>query len=532
VNIREVIARNTAYNAAGRIWDAIVSLVLVAYIVHRIGVEQYGVWAIVSAFAGYAGLFDLGVASAYSKYVAEHAARGERERISAVVSTGFFYQLGFSIVFVGVAWFAVDGIIALLQAWNGAGAIGTDAVTADLSVLLKWTLALMAGSGCVAPFIAVQTGLQRMGVTNAVSIVASLVKIGATIWFLEGGHGVRGLVYANAAVFATFAVVGVVATFAICPSLRVAPWRASWSMFRRLYSFGWRTQVSRLANLVTFETDVLIITLVLRDLELAGLYRIGVELANKMRQVPVVLMSALIPAAAHLDARQDQDRLRRLYLRATKYVAAVTVPLAAFTVGGAGLLMTGWQGSAIALGASVVVLRIIATGYVANILPGPGVAIALGMGRPGIQMVSGLISMVSNILLTIAFVYAFGFWGVPAATALSMVISWVWFVRAMRGLVGVGAAELFAVALRGPLLAAIAPTIFIVGCDALASDVASRFSALAVVAVSFIVFTGLYLTLVRRMGTFDEADLDFFERVLRLNRVPGYMVWARPLRHG
>ena len=36
MNIREVIARNTAYNAAGRIWDAVVSLVLVAYIVHRI----------------------------------------------------------------------------------------------------------------------------------------------------------------------------------------------------------------------------------------------------------------------------------------------------------------------------------------------------------------------------------------------------------------------------------------------------------------------------------------------------------------
>ena len=151
-------------------------------------------------------------------------------------------------------------------------------------------------------------------------------------------------------------------------------------MFRRLFSFGWRTQVSRLANLVTFETDVLIITLVLRDLELAGLYRIGVELANKMRQVPVVLMSALVPAAAHLDARRDEDRLRALYLRGTRYVAAVTIPLAAFTAGGAGLLMTAWQGGAIGLGMSVLVLRIISVGYVANILPGPGVAVSLGMG--------------------------------------------------------------------------------------------------------------------------------------------------------
>ncbi len=530
--IRGVIARNTVFNAAGRGWDAVLGLVLVAYIVGRIGVEQYGLWAIVSAFAGYAALFDLGVASAYSKYVAEHAARNERERVSSVVSTGFFYQLLFSTAFLAGAWFAIDGIVAVLRAWDGAGAIGSEAVTADLAFLLKWTLVLLAGTNCVAPFIAVQTGMQRMGVTNAVSVAASLVKAGATVWFLEGGHGVRGLVFANGIAFGAFAVAGVLATFVICPSLRVAPWRASWSMFRRLFSFGWKTQISRLANLVTFETDVLIITLVLRDLELAGLYRIGVELANKMRQVPVVLMSALVPAAAHLEAQRDGDRLRRLYSRATKYVATVAVPLAAFTAGGAGLLMTAWQGSALSLGVSVLVLRIISAGYVANILPGPGVAVVLGMGRPGVQMVAGLISMVSNIALTIAFVFAFGFWGVPAATAISMAVSWAWFARAMRGLVGVGAGELFAQALRGPLIAVVAPLGFILACDALAAGVDSRGVALGILAVAFIVFAGLYLTLLRRSGTFDDADFDFFERVLKLDRVPGYTVWARPLRHG
>jgi O-antigen/teichoic acid export membrane protein len=530
--IRETVARNTAYNAAGRVWDAVVSLVLIAYIVSRIGVEQYGLWAIVAAITGYAALFDLGVASAYSKYIAEHAARNERERISAVVSTGFFYQIAFSAVFLTGAWFAIDSLVELLRDWRNAGALGTEAVTADLAFLLKWTLALLAASNCLAPFVAVQSGLQRMGVTNLVSAGASLVKVAATVWFLESGMGIRGLVYANAAVLGVFAVAAVAATFAICPSLRVAPWRASWPMFLRLFAFGWRTQVSRLANLVTFETDVLIITFVLRDLQLAGLYRIGVELANKMRQGPVVLMSAMIPAAAHLEAVHDGERLRALYLRATKYVAAITVPLAAFTAGGAGLLMTAWQGPALGLGVSVVVLRILCAGYVANILPGPGVAVALGMGRPGVQMIAGLISMVSNLALTIAFVFAFGFWGVPVATALSMAISWAWFTAAMQRLVGVGPRELFATAMRGPLFAGIAPLTFIAACDALSAGIDSRAAALAVVAVAFIVFSGLYLTLLRRSGTFDAADFDFFERVLKLNRVPGYTLWARPLRQG
>src|SRR5690242_5216151 len=100
--LREVIARNTAYNALGRVWEATASLVLVAYIVARVGMDQYGLWAVVAAFTGYASLFDLGVGSAYARFVAEHSARGERERVSAVISTGLLYQLFFAAAFVSV----------------------------------------------------------------------------------------------------------------------------------------------------------------------------------------------------------------------------------------------------------------------------------------------------------------------------------------------------------------------------------------------------------------------------------------------
>ena len=86
--------------------------------------------------------------------------------------------------------------------------------------------------------------------------------------------------------------------------------------------------------------------------------------------------------------------------------------------------------------------------------------------------------------------------------------------------------------MRGPLSAGLAPFIFIVACDVLAAGVETRLAAFSILVIAFVVFSGLYLTLVRRTGAFDDADLDFFERVLRLDRVPGYAVWARPLRHG
>ena len=91
MSVRETIARNTGFNALGRVWEALVSLALIAYIVSQIGIAQYGLWGVIAAFTGYAALFDLGVGSAYTKYIAGHVARDEKDEISRVVSTGFFF---------------------------------------------------------------------------------------------------------------------------------------------------------------------------------------------------------------------------------------------------------------------------------------------------------------------------------------------------------------------------------------------------------------------------------------------------------
>ena len=532
MSIRETIARNTLFNALGRIWDALLGLVLIAYIVSQIGVSQYGLWAIISAFTGYAALFDLGVGSAYTKYIAEHVARDEREEISSVVSTGFFFYVLFGLLFVSIAWPALDALLGLAGRLSStaAGDLGQPEVIEDMRFLLRWGLVLFAVSNCIMPFTAIQTGLQRMGVTNAISVGVSLVKVAATVFFLESGYGVRGLIYANALVLGVFGVASIAAAFVLLPSLRISVFRISRATFRRLFSFGWRTQVSRLSNLIMFETDVLVITFILRDLQLAGLYKIGIELANKSRQVPAVLLSALVPAVSGLDAANDEENLRRLYLKSTKYVAALAVPLLAFVAGAAGMLMNAWQGTALELGMAVIVLRLMAFGYLANILPGPGVTVALGKGRPDIQMKAGIISMVSNIVLTVGLVYAFGFWGVPIATIISMFLSWGWFARAMNALVAIDVKELFVQALQWPLVSVVPALLFCLTSDLLAGGLTSRWENLAAVAVVLLVFSVLYLAMLGRTTFFDAEDLEFFDHTLRLKRIPGYAAWTRPMR--
>ena len=534
MQIRERVARNTLFNAGGRFWDAAVSLALTAYIVHRLGTGMYGVWAVVGALTGYAALLDMGMGSAYAKFIAEHRARDEGEEISSVVSTGFCCYAVFGCLFVGVLWPLVDVAAAAADRWNFSGAEGfanSEAVD-EIRFLVRWGLVLFAASNCIAPFTAMQTGLQRMGVTNAISVAVSLVKAGAIVGFLEAGFGIRGLLYANAAVLLAFAMLSVGAAFLLWPRLRVSPRRVSRAMFRKLFRFGWRAQVSRLSNLIMFETDVLVIWLFLRDFQLVGMYRIGVELANKMRQVPAMMVTALLPAASHLDATDRRDDLRALYLLSTKYVAIVTFPLVALLAGAPALLIGAWMGTRPDLAGSAVVLQIMACGYVANVLPGGGVAVALGMGLPGLQMKAGLLSMSANLALTVALVLTVGFWGIPVATALSMVVSWAWFSGAMGRLVAVGRLELLRTSLLWPFAACLPGAVLCLACNFLAPETASRIEFAGLLALACALSFGSYLALLRLTPLFDTRDFEFFDSTLRLGRVPGYRAWSRPMRGG
>lgn len=512
---RATLVANTTYNAAGRFWDAAVNLALAAYIVPKVGLAGWGLWVLAGAFTGYVALFDLGMGSGFARYIAEFAAKDEGEKVSAVVSTGLFVHLCLGALLVAVFWPLVNPIIGIAArlAPNNAS-LHEPEFLHEVRLLLCGGVLLYVCSNCVSPFTAVQTGLQRMGITNALSFVASWVKIGATVAFLEADYGVRGLLYAQAVVLSFFAAANVAIAFRLVPALRVSPRAVSREIFSLLFGFGWKTQVVRLCGIVAFQTDKVVVGAVYRQLDLVGVYRIGEELASKMRQVPVLLLTAIIPAAADLDARGEDERLRLLYLRSTKYVAAVTIPLAAFIIGASGPIIRAWMGDVPHLEIAACVNRIIAAGYIANIIPGAGISIVLGKGRPEIQMFAGVIETVANIALTIALAFTIGFYGVPLGTALAMVLSCVYVMRAMRRHINVAPGEILRRALMWPAVAAAPGLLACSAAGRLAAGYVGRVPNAVAVISSGALLAGVYVAILWMSPFFDSFDREFLRQCI------------------
>jgi O-antigen/teichoic acid export membrane protein len=394
--------------------------------------------------------------------------------------------------------------------------------------LVQFAFTLLLVGNCIAPLTSMQAGLQRMDLTNAVGFAMSLIKAVATVAFLETGYGVLGLMYTSGLVVFAFGLSSIVIAYRLIPALKLSPSNIDRREFRALFSYGWRAQVARLSNLITFETDLVIIGFLYRALGLVGVYKIGLELANKVRQVPLMLIGAILPAASQLDAQDDETRLARLYLVSTKYVSAITIPLTLFCVASAGMIMQAWMGKG--LHDAAWVFRILMLGYAANVLQGPATSIALGRGRPEIQMKAGLISMTANIVLTVACALAFGFFGVALGTSASMFISMAWLLRAMRGIAGAGGIRILRETVLWPAIASLPGIAVCVALEYSFGMGTGRIESAGLVLAGACIFGCLYLFLLRSLPFLNDFDAFFLEHTLRLKRVPGISFVTQPAR--
>jgi O-antigen/teichoic acid export membrane protein len=527
--VRVTIARNTTFNALGRFFEGIIGLVLTPYILTHLDLEVWGLWSLVAVFTGYAALLDFGVASGFVKYLAQHTAKEDKSAFSAVVSTGFFFYAAFGVVVVAVGWAAIDIILDGVVPLFRPIAAEDEALMAEMRFLFRGALVLFAVNNCLAPFAAVPTGMQRMGISNVCGAGATVMKVVATVSFLEAGFGVRGLLYANATVLVVLAVATVAIAFVLQPGLRVGPKHVRRETFRDLFGFGWKTQVAKLSNLINFQTDRVVVAWY-GGLGAAGVYRLGEELALKIRQMPALLVSALIPAVSDLQARDREAQLQELYLRSTKYLAVVSAPMALFLLGAAGMAMRAWLGEREGLDTAAWVLRILVVGHLVNLIPGGGMSVALGMGRPGMAMKAGLISMGSNLVLTISLVLAVGFYGVPMATTLALFISTAWFFAAMRAVLDVPLRRLAREALLWPILACLPGLLATLAIEAWAQGYTGRLPNLLAGGGAGACFGISYLVLLRYLPFLDRFDVDFLDKTLGLGRIPGFGLAVRRAR--
>src|SRR5688572_8512416 len=82
------LVANTLFNFLGRFWVFFATLLLTPYILGHLPVHEFGLWVIFSIFANSLSLLDLGLGSAFVKFISGYDAVGNNDGIHKVLSSG------------------------------------------------------------------------------------------------------------------------------------------------------------------------------------------------------------------------------------------------------------------------------------------------------------------------------------------------------------------------------------------------------------------------------------------------------------
>ncbi len=427
----------------------LVALFLTPYVIHHIGIERFGIWAIVGAVTGYFGLFDFGIGTSFVKYIAEFYANKEFKKINEVVNTGFVFYSMFAIIIIALAFIFIKPLLSFFK-------IPPYLYSETVFVFLAGVI-LFGISNVLSAFVVIQPGLQRMDITNKVAIVLSIPTIAGTFFFLEKGYGLPGLMINNIIMFVISGVINIVISFKILPELRFNPFLQNKKMFKKLFTFGYKLQIVKMSSFAGSQTDKLLITYFL-SLGSVTFYYLGNTIVEKAKDVSLLITSALLPAISELDAGRKMDKIALLYFRSIKYVTLIALPLIFFLFTDARLIILTWMNQDFEK--AVLALQILSVGIFTNILTGPAAVTVQGIGKPEYNMRVSLLHLFLNLFLSITLIIKFGFVGVLIGTSLSCFLTGGYFIFLVNRLLKISSVEFCKIILQ-PLLACLLAAFFI-----------------------------------------------------------------------
>jgi len=497
------LARNAWSNLLGAAIPACVMLVTVPLVVRGLGDAGYGVYALVTAIAGYFAVIDINLTAGSVKYIAQHRARSEDCQVAETIS-------------FGLASYAAIGLLGGCGILAGAGWLVETlfAVPALLRAPAKAALQLAALGfllGQLQNYLnSVPQALMRYDISGRVEMVFGTLVPLATVAVLALGYGLVEVILVRVAASSLHCVVLWRALRRLLPDWR---WRWPGACARRaLLGFSGWSFLSRLAALSYAHADKLMIGALVGVTGLAY-FTVAATLANRVLGLSFRLSAVFFPAASAFAARGELVRLDQAYVKATRYVVYLNGAILVLVSVFAERILAFWMDATFARNGAIVLAVIALAQFVDSLTSLPSL-VNDGMGHP---RVSGLFAAARALAGSGILYVAIMGWGIDGAAWGHLVAATLFtsaFVVYVHG-------RTVPTALARLLLHGYLPGLAGVTSIAVAAGAAERLLGPAPVDIVLVLLaTALLLLLYGALFVLERADRTLLMDILKLRRRP------------
>lgn len=400
-------AVGSATNSASRGISLITWFFLTPFILHHLGVAAYGLWIVVGSVVAYGSLLDFGIAGAVTRFVAQYRALGDTKSARAVAATALRLYIGLGLV----ALLATAGLAAVFSDIFNLGSHDEEAVVLVV-LLMGLTVAVALPANSTS---AVLQGLHRYDLTNFTGTIGNLSSAAATVIVLLAGGGLVGMVAVNIPARLMTFVLNAWLINRVAPDLGYGWNGARRDFVRPILSFSLLSFVMNVAWQVQSKTDEIVIGIAMSVSAVAP-YALARKLSEAAMLVTNEFVKVLLPIASQLDAEDDRERLRWVYVASTRLTLLILLPVACVLVLLGGDILSVWVGPQFAIYSPVVTILTLAG--VASVIQWAGSAMVMGMGRHRRLAVAAAAGAVLNLALSVALVGPLGLTGVALGTLI------------------------------------------------------------------------------------------------------------------
>lgn len=413
MSLTDKIVKNTFYQIISQGIGFLFPLILIPLIISHIGQVEFGIYALVLGLIGTFGLFDLSLSTSFIKFISEHYNRREFEELNNTINTGFVFYVSFSLA-VSLVVYALSGTIITV--------INVPQELVDTGVFaLKIGIAIFFLATSTTIFVSILVSLQKMYVNSLLGLVINFLNFCLTIVLLELGMGLKGVLLSQLGTVLVSVLCNILLAKRALPELRFSIRSLNSRSFKKMFNIGLQMQVSKISAFISEKYDEFLLSY-FSVLNNVTFFNLASKVTRFGKFFPIQLFQQAAPAAAELDARNEQDKLHQLFIDTTKYLSLASLPIFLYMFTFAELIVFTWVGDGYAL--SAYLLRILVIGQVLNLMiSAPGNSIIPNIGIPKYLMYEGIIALVINLVISFFLIKHYGIWGAAIGNSIATVIS-------------------------------------------------------------------------------------------------------------